>query len=950
MLKQLIRKVIIAHTGALHRQRGQSLIIFTFAFLGLIAMLGVALDLGLVYVEQVRVGRTTDAATLAGVVELPFEEDAMRRAIEYIELNGYQPGVDTEIVVRGCVDTLETTSPHNPDPLNPYPAGNVSEMGPGATITTTNEVTGALVIQYITAEEPVAIFMIDTLSHQPQDGGCDPANGLYGNANKLQINGFVNVNMNFMQFFGFGEVPVQDTATAENITNLDVVVVFDVSGSMEFETNCYDCWVRTDPNNPNFPNNGYFNPLPYNARWADQNNDGTPDVNQSIPESMLCNQAPQPVTDGANRYFVHEAELYSREVGNWSLDVRSQGQGFWVLQRGSRNRNNNNIPYTDENNLYHGNQAGSPANQSSNVCNPAVPGIQCIVPKSSGPADNVCADDAGIPNNGSDLIADCSAYIAAHPFPTYTQDNINNIPKLQGAAYNLECWTGTCWSEFSSTDSTRPNQALVPYVEYDFTPDWSGNTHIWIRARGGGDQAKKWRGLAPVGGSQWIAWDNRVYWQVGTNDYSSGSPLFTQINSVQENSVASSINSGPNSPAGGADWQDNRIKNEQWQWIKLGSVGTTANAMHVLRIYQGSAGYKIDKIVFTNDSSSSPPAVLSQNGGRGPAATPGSATRESCNKCNPAFGYTVSQPDCTCSINSTEVNSAGYGSGGNSCTIVIQPNTNQLRDHLYSGTEPIRSAQEAVKNFVKRLNPQFDQVGIVPFSNGFGNPEGVPSTASYGPRRTKLQCIRDATVNLGNPRQCYDPSFGTPISYTLVLEALERQWPQGGTNIAGGLREGLEELGVDAAGNPETVNSDCSTGVNDGEACDRRGAARKVLILLTDGAPNGNPGSCAPGGGRPDLWNGDVGTNDDNFECAVFYGKEAADAGVIVYSIGLGAGAERDLLTAIAEGRDPHTTSGASEEFLFDARGGRYFNAAKPSDLDGIFSVILSNIYVRIVG
>mgnify|MGYP001370543950 FL=1 len=94
-------------------QKGQSLIIITFAFLGLIAMLGLALDLGLVYIEQVRVSRTADAAALAGVVELPFEEEAMRRAIEYIELNGYQVGVDTEVRVRGCIDTA--SGPRNVD-------------------------------------------------------------------------------------------------------------------------------------------------------------------------------------------------------------------------------------------------------------------------------------------------------------------------------------------------------------------------------------------------------------------------------------------------------------------------------------------------------------------------------------------------------------------------------------------------------------------------------------------------------------------------------------------------------------------------------------------------------------------------------------------------------------------------------------------------------------------
>jgi hypothetical protein len=175
---------------------------------------------------------------------------------------------------------------------------------------------------------------------------------------------------------------------------------------------------------------------------------------------------------------------------------------------------------------------------------------------------------------------------------------------------------------------------------------------------------------------------------------------------------------------------------------------------------------------------------------------------------------------------------------------------------------------------------------------------------------------------------------------------VERQWSHAGTNIAEGMQQGLVELGAPGY----AINSDCSTTIADGSACDRSGAARKVLILMTDGAPNANPGNCAPGGGRPDLWNGDVSPNDDAFECAVYFAKEAADAGIIVYTIGIGAGAEPDLLTAMAQGVDPHSTSGSGQELLFDARGGRFFNAAKPSDLDAIFTQILGNIYVRIVG
>ena len=921
MLKEFILRIKTGHLRALHEQKGQSLIIFTFAILGLIAMLGLALDLGLVYVEQVKIGRTIDAATLAGVVELPFEEDAMRRTIEFIELNGYQPGVDTRILVRGCVDTLSTASVSNP--TLSHPPGNVSELGAASIITTTNIITGALARDYITADEPRATFVIDTLSHQAGSGGCNPSTGNYGTANKLEVSGQVNVRMNFMQFFGWRVIPVEEVSLAENITNLDVVVVFDVSGSMEMESTCYDCWVRTDEKNPDYPTNGYFNPLPYNPEWADSNSDGVADVPQSIAASDLCTVAPDPHLAGGFRYLVHESELYSREVGDWSLGARTQGQGFWVLQRGSRNQNNAEVPA--ENGANQGNRAGSPSNQSSNVCNPGIQGtgVDCTIDTGTPANDDVCRDEGVLGN----IAVDCSAYIKAHPFATYGQYNGSN-PKLQGASYDLTCWnsgSGTCWTGTSSSDPSRPNATLVPYVEYDFTPDWSGNTHIWIRAIGGSDLSTQWHGLTPASHT---GWRNTVLWDVVSDP------------SVSPNEASNSVASNNTAGRANAGWQDNRAINGEWGWVKLGSRPTSANIQYTLRIFQGSAGYKIDKIIFTNDSGT--PSVLNDNSGKGPAATNGSATRESCNICNPAFGYTVDQAQCGCPANSTEALAYNNGAGGApgtglGCSAVIT-GTNQLEDHLYRGVEPLRSAQEAVKNFARRLDPQFDQIGIVAFSG----------EVKSGSRRAKLQCIQEANA-AGNAGTCYDPLVQTnPISFTKVLEAVEEQWPDavgstGGTDIAEGLREGLQELGV--VGTNMAANSDCTSAAD--SACDRRGAARKVLILMTDGAPNKNPGG---GCNSDNIWNGDAGNGDADFECAVFFGREAANAGIIVYTIGIGAGVDRDLLTAIAEGRDPHSSSGSGEEFLFEARGGRFFNAAKPTDLDAIFTQILGNIYVRIVG
>jgi uncharacterized membrane protein len=97
-------------------QSGQSLVIVAFAFLALVAMLGIALDLGLVYIERVRIKRAVDAASLAGVVELPYEQESYERAMEYLDLNGYAMD-QTDIYVIGCIKDPNTGQLRNdPDP------------------------------------------------------------------------------------------------------------------------------------------------------------------------------------------------------------------------------------------------------------------------------------------------------------------------------------------------------------------------------------------------------------------------------------------------------------------------------------------------------------------------------------------------------------------------------------------------------------------------------------------------------------------------------------------------------------------------------------------------------------------------------------------------------------------------------------------------------------------
>nr|HMQ56230.1 vWA domain-containing protein [Anaerolineae bacterium] len=333
--------------------------------------------------------------------------------------------------------------------------------------------------------------------------------------------------------------------------------------------------------------------------------------------------------------------------------------------------------------------------------------------------------------------------------------------------------------------------------------------------------------------------------------------------------------------------------------------------------------------VYGGSVSSNFKTLLSQNSYKGPGATQGAVTREGCNVCNPIFGQTVVPSQCSCKLTHTDTASGqfGAGGGGDNCTNVITT-TVQTDSDLFHDIDPLRSAKEAVKNFAARLDPKFDQIGFVSFTDNVRDEW-----------RAELQCIRWATKNdPDGVKGCYDPT-STPISYTTVIREVEDTDNTSSTNIAEGMREGLEELGIG-----DGVNShDCATGIDDGSVCDRRGAARRILILMTDGSPNANDNCSAPG--LADLWQGNPGSGDKDYTCAMYYARIAANNNVTVYTIGIGSGVNRDLMTAMATGTDP--TTGIE---YFTERGGKYYPAANPSQLDAIFQQILSNVFVRIIG
>ncbi|RLC90188.1 MAG: hypothetical protein DRI37_02090, partial [Chloroflexi bacterium] len=89
-------------------EKGQSLILVAFAILTLLAFVGLAVDLGLAYVERIRVRRAADAAALAAAAELPLEDAAHIRALEYLEDNDY--GCDLQVSAAAATFSCNDTS------------------------------------------------------------------------------------------------------------------------------------------------------------------------------------------------------------------------------------------------------------------------------------------------------------------------------------------------------------------------------------------------------------------------------------------------------------------------------------------------------------------------------------------------------------------------------------------------------------------------------------------------------------------------------------------------------------------------------------------------------------------------------------------------------------------------------------------------------------------------
>lgn len=918
----MIPKIKKALLVPFSNQKGQSIVIFAFAILGLIAMLGLALDLGLVYIERTRLKRAVDAATLSAVSELAHEEKAYLRAIGFLNENGYnlRDAGGTPLInvyVRGCAHDGYLTGNNfanyhesNPGALLWTPAWsqnpNHPDLGDASTVDDLDKYYLYFPAGGTQVADPDAEFFIDTRTYQSKksDGTyendsqlCDAANDIFGSADKILVEGVVPVGMNFMQFFGFGEVPVSDVAVAQNVSSLDVTVVFDVSGSMQFDTICFGCYEEYErTSNPNkgepiaswendlkeggnfyyghqYPNPEFIHPIPVD-HLPDTNYLGGGSANlEYAPELQAVLSAPnntnkgnlcfgrdssnapdafQSVGGSDPRYFIIlEAELYSLNTSILAGPFRQPGRGYWAIQHA------NWRTILDMADAMNYNQWTDDPDASYAIeASPVLPSY------------------------------DRGSWVSHHPYVSWAIDGV--VPF--GHDYTL--------------DEARNTPNDVPSLEYDFVTknDWNGtsgdDTRIWIRSQRAGSWADTKTNL------YWAVYDyNQLYNGPANGDvtHASITPLGTgQIEPISE------TGGGNGSTYGGAD-------GHRWQWRSLTNGSTSLNlddsTRYTLKIWAGSPAYDIDQIVIGNRNREDEIPKESGYQSDGPAryssasfATPGSAFRQACNRCNPIYGLLVDQADCVPNADNGafSVPADGYDQ------------SDPVNNRLFGGYQPIRDAKEATKRFIGKLDPQFDQVGIVSYSTGM--PNGG---------RVELRCRRFEGAD-----GCFRGT--NAVTYTEVLDTLEVLPPIGSTNIAGGMLRGLEMLGIAPDGG--TLDNSCQKSNPLNTHCSRGGSAKRIMIVMTDGVANQQPNSFCD---DVDLYPGSGSSAEQKAQdCVIHYGQIAANNNVTIYTIGLGNGVDSDLLETVAK---------------LPGSDGEFFAAVSSAQLDEIFETILSSTTVRLI-
>jgi hypothetical protein len=235
-------------------------------------------------------------------------------------------------------------------------------------------------------------------------------------------------------------------------------------------------------------------------------------------------------------------------------------------------------------------------------------------------------------------------------------------------------------------------------------------------------------------------------------------------------------------------------------------------------------------------------------------------------------------------------------------------------DPIYDDEQPIRDALESAKYFVSRMDIRLDQVGYVAYDNDASIEDELECIRRRGPKSLGAPGCDPDQESISDPCGCYQR-----VMTNTILSHLDTARANGSTNIAHAMRLGISVL--------KTVPDDYDNDGDTDQHYGRPGAAH-VMILMTDGQANTHDHCAAECDDDPDFYPHD---DDPDNDCVGYYAREARDNGIVVYTIGLGTGADKDLLRYVA-----------------DLTGGRYYPATR-DNLDDIFDELYERIFIRLV-
>lgn len=165
-------------------ERGQAIILIAFAFVGLVAMVGLVTDTGILLIEYGKLKRSVDAASIAAAQE-------------------YRPRANAAVL---DIDRLENAA---------------------ISILNLNQVQNLSNIQIHTCEPADAA--------RPVLCNPDPVGNPMANRKLVSVTASSNVNFGFMRVIGINSVTLTASSIGEAAT-IDLVLVMDTSGGMAYQT------------------------------------------------------------------------------------------------------------------------------------------------------------------------------------------------------------------------------------------------------------------------------------------------------------------------------------------------------------------------------------------------------------------------------------------------------------------------------------------------------------------------------------------------------------------------------------------------------------------------------------------------------------------------------------------------------------------------------------------